>query len=44
MTWRKLHHAELHNLCPSPNNIGVIKSRRMIWVCSTHGREGKTEF
>jgi hypothetical protein len=25
--WRRLHNEELHNLCTSPNNIRVIKSR-----------------
>jgi hypothetical protein len=29
--WRKLHE-ELHNLHSSPNNIRVIKSRRMRWA------------
>jgi hypothetical protein len=27
--WRRLHSEELHNLYPSPNVIGVIKSRRI---------------
>jgi hypothetical protein len=27
--WRRLHNEELHNLYTSPNNIRVIKSRRM---------------
>jgi hypothetical protein len=30
--WRKLHNEELHNLYSSPNNIRIIKSRRMIWA------------
>jgi hypothetical protein len=30
--WRKLHNEELLNLCPSPNIIRLIKSRRMRWV------------
>jgi hypothetical protein len=29
--WKGLHE-ELHNLYASPNNIRVIKSRRMRWV------------
>jgi hypothetical protein len=27
--WRKMHNEELHNMYPSPNIIGVIKSRKM---------------
>jgi hypothetical protein len=27
--WRRLHNGELPNLCTSPNNIQVIKSRRI---------------
>jgi hypothetical protein len=27
--WRKLHDEELHDLCASPDIIGVIKSMRM---------------
>jgi hypothetical protein len=30
--WRKLHNDELHNLYSSPNNVRVIKSRRMRWA------------
>ena len=27
--WRKLHNEELNDLCPSPNVIRVIKTRRI---------------
>jgi hypothetical protein len=30
--WRKLHNGKLHNLYPSPDIIGQIKSRRMRWA------------
>jgi hypothetical protein len=30
--WRKLHAEELHNLYSSPNNMRVIKSKKMIWA------------
>jgi hypothetical protein len=30
--WRTLHNEELHNLCVSPDNIRVIKSRRACWT------------
>jgi hypothetical protein len=30
--WRKLHNDELHNLCPSPSIIRVLKSRRVRWA------------
>jgi hypothetical protein len=31
-SWRKLHNDELHSLYSSPNNVRVIKSRRMRWA------------
>jgi hypothetical protein len=31
-SWRKLHKDELHDLYSSPNNVRVIKSRRMRWA------------
>jgi hypothetical protein len=30
--WRKLHDEGLHNLYSCPSIIGIMKSRRMIWV------------
>jgi len=30
-SWRRLHNEKLHNLYALPNNIRVIKSRRMRW-------------
>jgi hypothetical protein len=31
-SWRKLHNDELHNMYSSPNNVRVIKSRRLRWA------------
>jgi hypothetical protein len=30
--WRRLHNEGIHNVCPSPNIIRMINSRRMRWV------------
>ena len=30
--WRKLHNEELSDLCPLPNIVRVVKSRRMRWA------------
>jgi len=30
--WRKLHNKELSNLYSLPNNVRVVKSRRMRWA------------
>jgi hypothetical protein len=39
--WRKLHNEELHSLYSSPNIIGMIKSRGMIWVGNVARMEEK---
>jgi hypothetical protein len=39
--WRRRHNAELHNLYVSPHIIVMMKSRRVRWACSTHGRDEK---
>jgi hypothetical protein len=31
-SWRKLHNDEFHRLYSSPNNVMVIKSRRIRWA------------
>jgi hypothetical protein len=31
-SWRKLHNDEFHGLYSSPDNVRVIKSRRMRWA------------
>jgi hypothetical protein len=30
--WRKLHNGEPHDLCPSLDILGMIKSRMMRWA------------
>jgi hypothetical protein len=32
VSWRKLHNDEHHSLYSSPNNVRMIKSRRLSWV------------
>jgi hypothetical protein len=34
--WRKLHSEELHYFHFHFNNITIIESRRMRWICNTH--------
>jgi hypothetical protein len=42
-SWRKLHNYELHSLYSSPNNVRVLKSRRVRWAgcvaCMGEGRD-----
>ena len=37
--WRKLHNGELSDLYSLPNNVRVVKSRRMRWAgaCVAYG-------
>jgi hypothetical protein len=45
--WRRLHNEELCVLYSSPNNIRVIKSRRLRWighVARTEELKAQTEF
>jgi hypothetical protein len=37
--WSKLDEEKLYNLYPSSNVIRVMKSRRIRWAYSMHGRE-----
>jgi len=32
LKWRRINNGELFDLCFSPNNVWVIKSRRMRWT------------
>ena len=40
--WRRLYNKELYTLYSSPNNIWVIKSRRMRWVELVTCMEGRS--
>ena len=40
--WRRLYNKELYTLYSSPNNIWVIKSRRMRWVGLVTYMEGRS--
>jgi hypothetical protein len=43
--WRKLHNDELQSLYPSPNSVGVIRSRRMRRVRHVaHMTEGRSVY
>ena len=37
--WRKLHNEELSDLYSLPNNVRVVKSRRMRWAGHGEGRD-----
>ena len=39
--WRKLHNEELSDLYSLPNNVRVVKSRRMRWVEGVLARMGE---
>ena len=41
--WKKLHNEELNILYCSPNNVGVIKSRRMRWAGHVARMVGKPD-
>jgi len=40
--WRKIHNEELNDLYSSPNIVGVMKSRRVIWAGNV-ARTGRVE-
>jgi hypothetical protein len=42
--WRKLHNEEISDLYCPQNIVGVIKSRRVEWACSTYGGEVHAGF
>jgi hypothetical protein len=37
-SWRKLRNVKLHDLYSSRNVIIIVKTRRMKWAYSTHGK------